>query len=77
MLDPPSISVADAHPYDAADHPAIANHLPRLLARLDALDREPVISLARSLDVVTVVVGIVTAISLDTAATSLALSADT
>ena len=40
---------------NAAMRTAIASHLPRLLARLEALDSEPVTSLARSLEVVTVV----------------------
>ena len=50
----------------AATRTAIASHLPRLLARLEALDSEPVTSLARSLEVVTVALGVACVISLDT-----------
>ena len=39
---------------NAAISTAMASHLPRLLARLEALDSEPVTSLARSAEVVTV-----------------------
>ena len=39
---------------NAAIRTASASHLPRLLARLEALDSEPVTSLARSAEVVTV-----------------------
>ena len=42
---------------NAAASTATASHLPRLLARLEALDSEPVTSLARSLEVVTVALG--------------------
>ena len=51
---------------NAAMRTAIASHLPRLLARLEALDSEPVTSLARSLEVVTVSDGSARAISLET-----------
>jgi hypothetical protein len=56
---------------------ATASHLPRVLASVDAFDSDPVTSLARSLDVVTVAVGKTLEISLDTALTSVALAADT
>ena len=42
---------------NAATSTAIASHLPRLLARLAALASDPVTSLARLLDVVTVALG--------------------
>ena len=61
----------------AATSTATASHLPRLLASVDALDSDPVTSLARSLDVVTVAAGRAVAISLDTAEMSAALVADT
>ena len=51
---------------NAAMRTAIASHLPRLLARLDALDSDPVTSLARSLEVVTVSEGSAFLISLET-----------
>ena len=50
----------------AAARTAIASHLPRLRARLEALASEPVTSLARSLEVVTVALGVTCVISLDT-----------
>jgi hypothetical protein len=50
----------------AAARTAIASHLPRLRARPDALASEPVTSLARSLEVVTVALGVTRVISLDT-----------
>ena len=42
---------------NAAISTATASHLPRLLARLPALDSEPLTSLARLLEVVTVALG--------------------
>src|SRR5580704_19157778 len=51
---------------NAAMSTAIASHLPRLLARLDALDSDPVSWLARSLEFVIVAFGSVPEISLDT-----------
>ncbi len=62
---------------NAAASTATASHLPRLLARLEALDSEPVTSLARSLEVVTVALGRAPEISLDTELMSAALAADT
>ena len=62
---------------NAAIRTAIASHLPRLLARLDALARDPVTSLARSADVVTVTPCTVFWISFCTAAISAELSAAT
>src|SRR6202034_1318962 len=62
---------------NAAASTATASHLPRLLARLEALDSDPVTSLARSLDVVTVAVGSAFEISADAALISEALAADT
>ena len=53
---------------NAATRTASASHLPRLLARLEALDSEPVTSLARSLEVVTVSPGSALEISLWTRA---------
>ena len=61
----------------AARSPATASHLPRLLARLEALDRDPVTSLARLAEVVTVAPGTAARISFCTAAMSLALVAAT
>jgi hypothetical protein len=52
---------------NAAISTAMASHLPRLLARLDALASEPVTSLARSLEVATVSEGSALEISLETA----------
>ena len=62
---------------NAAASTATASHLPRLLARVDALDSDPVTSLARLLEVVTVAVGRAREISLETALMSAALAADT
>src|SRR5580698_6370468 len=62
---------------NAAASTATASHLPRLLARVDALDSDPVTSLARLLEVVTVAVGKAREISLETAPMSAALAADT
>src|SRR5580693_1845187 len=62
---------------NAAASTATASHLPRLLARVDALDSDPVTSLARLLEVVTVAVGKAREISLETALMSAALAADT
>src|SRR6202034_915045 len=62
---------------NAAISTAIASHLPRLFARLDALDRDPVTSLARSADVVTVDPGTAFWISFCTAEMSDELSAAT
>ncbi len=62
---------------NAATSTAIASHLPRLLARLDALARDPVTSLARSADVVTVAPGTALRISLCTVAMSAELAAAT
>ena len=44
----------------------MASHLPRLLARLEALATDPVSSLARSLWLVTVVLGSVVEMALET-----------
>jgi hypothetical protein len=52
---------------------AMASHLPRLLARLEVLASEPVTSLARSLELVTVDDGTALEISLETASTLAAL----
>jgi hypothetical protein len=62
---------------NAAISTATASHLPRLLARLEALDSDPVTWLARSADVVTVAPGIAVRISFCTAAMSAELSAAT
>ena len=62
---------------NAAASTAMASHLPRLLASVEALDSDPVTWLARSLDVVTVAAGMDWEISLDTAAMSVALDAET
>src|ERR1700730_6201393 len=62
---------------NAATRTATASHLPRLLARLDALAREPVTSLARSLEVVTVAPGTTPEIDLDTLPMPAALAAAT
>ena len=62
---------------NAAASTATASHLPRLLARLDALDSDPVTWLARSLEVVTVALGRAGEISLETALMSAELAADT
>ena len=51
---------------NAATSTAMASHLPRLLARLEALARDPVTSLARWLELVTVALGSSEEISLDT-----------
>ena len=61
----------------AAIRTASASHLPRLLARLDALARDPVTSLARSADVVTVAPGTALRISFCTVAMSAELAAAT
>src|SRR5580693_29401 len=61
----------------AAAMTATASHLPRLLARLDALESEPVTWLARSLEVVTVALGSEAEISFETAEMSAELAADT
>src|SRR5580692_2788248 len=62
---------------NAAISTAIASHLPRLFARLDALDSDPVTSLARSADVVTVDPGTAFWISFCTAEMADELSAAT
>src|SRR3979409_1661108 len=62
---------------NAGATPATASHLPRLLARVEALDSDPVTSLARLAEVVTVAVGRAREISLETALISAALAADT
>src|SRR6266581_5088083 len=62
---------------NAAASTATASHLPRLLARVEALDSDPVTSLARLLEVVTVAVGRAREIALETALISEALAADT
>ena len=62
---------------NAATSTAIASHLPRLLARLEALAREPVTWLARSPEVVTVAVGSWLLIDCCTALMSAALAAAT
>ncbi len=62
---------------NAAISTAIASHLPRLLARLDALDSDPVTSLARLLEVVTVAFGRIAEISVPTPLMFDALSAAT
>ena len=61
----------------AAASTAIASHLPRLRARLEALASDPVTSLARSLEVVTVALGATCVISLDTVEIMVALLAAT
>jgi len=62
---------------NAATSTATASHLPRLSARLAALDSDPVTSLARLLDVVTVALGRIVEISLATPLMFEALSAAT
>ncbi len=62
---------------NAATSTAMASHLPRLLARLEALDSEPVTSLARSAEVVTVYEGSALEISSETVAMAEELSAAT
>src|ERR1700749_4281981 len=62
---------------NAAASTATASHLPRLLASVEALARDPVTSLARLLDVVTVAEGRAREISPETALISAALAADT
>ncbi len=62
---------------NAAISTAIASHLPRLLARLDALASDPVTSLARLAEVVTVAPGSMPLISLATALMFAELLADT
>ena len=62
---------------NAAISTMIASHLPRLLARLEVLASEPVTSLARSLELVTVDDGTALEISLDTESTLAALVAET
>ena len=62
---------------NAAIRTAMASHLPRLLARLEVLAREPVTSLARSEELVTVDDGTALEISLDTAVTLDALVEET
>ena len=62
---------------NAAISTATASHLPRLLARLEALDSEPVTSLARELEVVTVALGSSEEISLETPPMFAALVAET
>ena len=62
---------------NAAARTATASHLPRLLARLDALDSDPVTWLARSLEVVTVALGSAPEISFETVLMSAELVADT
>jgi hypothetical protein len=62
---------------NAATSARMASHLPRLLARLAVVDSEPVISLARSAEVVTVEPETVLEISLATELTLLALLAAT
>src|SRR5580704_15261376 len=61
----------------AAARTATASHLPRLLARLEALDSEPVTWLARSLEVVTVALGSEAEMSFETALMSAELAAET
>ena len=56
---------------------AMASHLPRRSASVDALESEPLTWLARSEDVVTVALGMIFSISAWTAAMSSALSAFT
>ncbi len=62
---------------NAAISTAMASQRPRLFARLEVLDSEPVTWLARSLEVVTVALGRVAEISLDTAEMFESLSAAT
>jgi len=62
---------------NAASSTAMASHFPRLLARLEALDSEPVTSLARSLEVVTVSEGRAVFISDETVLMAEALLAAT
>src|SRR5215467_10659497 len=61
----------------AAARTATASHLPRLRARLEALASDPVTSLARSLEVVTLAVGATRVNSLDTVLIMVALLAAT
>ena len=62
---------------NAATSTTIASHLPRLLARLEALASDPVTWLARSLEVVTVALGSWPLIACCTAVMSAALAAAT
>src|SRR5258708_27849429 len=62
---------------NAAARTAAASHLPRLLARLDALESDPVTWLARLPELVTVAFGSAAEVSFETAVMSVALAADT